>query len=92
QGAPATCHTWLIHSPPQSLIQIEYYGLQSSSPKLKLFPLRTAHLVETRYEGSKTTFLVRVIDHDAIVSVNCPKGIFEIDAMKAARIRRKAEG
>lgn len=92
QGAPAMCHTWLIHSPPQSLIQIEYYGLQPSPPKLKLFPLRTAHLVETRYEGTKTTFLVRVIDHDAIVSVNCPKGVFEIDAMKAARIGLKNSG
>lgn len=78
-------HTWVIKTPTNSSITIEYYCANDYAPKLALVPLRSVRLVETRSEDRKTTFTILANDEEAILSVYCPEGTFFVDSMHTFR-------
>jgi len=78
-------HTWVIRAPIQSSITIEYYCSDDNPPRLEPVPLRAVQLVESSYEGRKTTFTIHTNDAEAILSVYCAKDTFFVDAMHAFR-------
>lgn len=84
-GTPPAFHTWLVKALPYTKINIEYYSTLPDPPKLCLVPLRSARVIESRYEGKKVTFTVCTNDSEAVLSVYCPGNTFSVDAMHICR-------
>jgi len=76
-------NTWFITAPSPGFVRITYYSTEDAPPLLILFPLKAVYVVDSKQEGNKAEFILRISDPEASIQFMSNDGMYWIDAVEA---------